>query len=315
MRRKILIPWVYFEFFFLAVVFLVPMGLATLVSKDDPVRRLRGQWMRRFGRTTSRLNPLWKFRVEGETPAEAGGGAVVVSNHESIADPFLLSFLRWDMRWIAKEELFKLPLIGWLMQFGGDIPLRRGKGDSIRAMMEECRRTIEKGMPVMIFPEGTRSPDGRLLPFKDGAFRLAIETGVPIVPLALAGTRRCRPKGSMSFGEAHAIVRVLEPISTEGMTLDDVEKLKAQTRSRIAKAVAELQGKLGFPVVAEEGIEPVEVDSANGKERSSSEPVDDKPSAESGAVETLGGEAEDRAGRSEGLSSQGDPDGLARASV
>lgn len=255
MRRAILVLWVYVEFFALAVLFLVPMSIATLAAPNDPARRLRGQWMRRFGRTTSRLNPLWKFSIEGERPMEVDGPAVVVSNHESTADPFLLSFLPWDMRWIAKEELFRLPLIGWLMKLGGDIPLRRGKADSIRAMMAECVSTLGAGMPVMIFPEGTRTPDGRLLPFKDGAFRLAIETGAPIVPLALAGTRRCRPKGSASFGDAEAVVRVLEPISTTGLTLDDVEDLKRTTRHRIAVAVAELQERLGFPAVAAEELE------------------------------------------------------------
>lgn len=256
MRRAILVTWVYFEFFTLAVLFLLPMSIATLIAPNDPARRLRGQWMRRFGRTTSRLNPLWKFSTEGARPPEVDGGAVVVSNHESTADPFLLSFLPWDMRWIAKEELFKLPLIGWLMKLGGDIPLRRGKAESVRAMMAECRTTLAAGMPVMIFPEGTRTPDGRLLPFKDGAFRLAIEAGVPIVPLALAGTRRCRPKGSLSFGAAEAVVRVLEPIPTTGLTLDDVDLLKQKTRERIAREVALLQTRLGFPPLATEDVEP-----------------------------------------------------------
>lgn len=258
MRRALLVLWVYIEFFSLGLLFLVPMSIATLIAPNDPGRRLRGQWMRRFGRTTARFNPLWKFSTEGARPKEVDGPAVVVSNHESTADPFLLSFLPWDMRWIAKEELFKLPLIGWLMKLGGDIPLRRGKADSVRQMMADCHTTLESGMPVMIFPEGTRTPDGRLLPFKDGAFRLAIEAGVPIVPLALAGTRRCRPKGSLSFSDARAVVKVLEPIPTAGLTLDDVEKLKRLTRSRIAREVAVLQERLGFPAVAAEDIDDEE---------------------------------------------------------
>lgn len=247
MRRALFGLYTYFEFFFLAVVFLVPMGAATLVhGSRDPGNRIRGRWMRRFGRVTSRLTPLWRFSVEGEAPPEVKRGAVVISNHESTSDPFLLSFLPWDMRWVAKEELFKLPLIGWLMHFGGDIPLRRGKRESIVSMLEECRRTIEAGTSVMIFPEGTRSPDGRLLPFKDGAFQLAIETGAPIVPVAIAGTRECRPKGSLWFGDARAVAKVLEPISTEGMTAEDLPRLRELARDRIAQGADELRARLGL---------------------------------------------------------------------
>ena len=131
--------------------------------------------MRRIGRTATRLTPLWKFDIEGERPADIDHRAyVVVANHESQADPFLLSWLPFDMRWVAKEELFRQPLTGWAMRFGGDIPLRRGEGESVREMMEECERALAGGISVMMFPEGTRSKDGDLLPFRDGAFRLAI---------------------------------------------------------------------------------------------------------------------------------------------
>lgn len=234
----------YVEFFVLAVVFLVPMAAATLLCRRGADRRLRGQWMRRFGRTTARLTPLWRFSVEGERPAGIDRESfVVVSNHQSTADPFLLSSLPWDMRWVAKEELFRLPLVGWLMRLSGDIPLRRGDRESVTEMMAACRETLAAGMSVMLFPEGTRSPDGKLLPFKDGAFLLALETGRPILPLALFGTRTCRPKGSLWFGDADAVVRVLEPISTAGLTAADLPRLKEMVHARIAAAVAELEAR------------------------------------------------------------------------
>ncbi len=242
MRRAALGLYTYFEFFVMAVLFVLPMGLVALFSKKDPGMRVRGRWMRRFGRTTSALTPLWKFRVEGQKPAGIERESfVVVANHQSTADPFLLSSLPWDMRWISKEELFKLPLIGWLMRFGGDIPLRRGERSSVEKMFDECRRTLAAGVSVMIFPEGTRSPDGKLQPFKDGAFQLAIETQRPVVPLAVYGTRACRPKGSLWFGSATAVVRVLEPVSTAGLTLEELPKLKAQVREQIAVAVEALE--------------------------------------------------------------------------
>lgn len=247
MRTAALGLYTYAEFGLCSVLFLPMMGLAHRLHRADPTQRVPGQWMRRFGRTTSNLTPLWRFSVEGEAPADVRSrGYVVVCNHESAADPFLLSHLPFDMRWIAKEELYKLPVLGRLMTFGGDIPLRRGDGDSVREMLTEAARTLKAGMPVMIFPEGTRSKDGRLLPFKDGAFRLAIEAGVPILPLALAGTHNCRPKGSKWFGDAKAIVKVLSPIDTTGMTMDDVAALRERTRTRIAGEVTELRRRLGY---------------------------------------------------------------------
>jgi 1-acyl-sn-glycerol-3-phosphate acyltransferase len=236
--------YTYAEFGACVAMFLPAMGAAHLLHRGDVTQRVPGQWMRRFGRVTSNLTPLWKFRVEGEGPPDILKRAyVVVSNHESTADPFLLCHLPWDMRWIAKEEIFKLPILGLMMKFCGDIPLRRGERESVAQCMDEAKRTLQGGMPVMIFPEGTRSKDGRLLPFKDGAFQLAIDAGVPILPLALAGTRNCRPKGSKWFGDATAVVKVLEPIDSTGL---DVATLRDRARTRIGTEVTLLRKRLGY---------------------------------------------------------------------
>jgi 1-acyl-sn-glycerol-3-phosphate acyltransferase len=243
---KLIAGYAYAEFLGCAVAFLPIMGAVHLTDRD-PTRRRSGQWMRRFGRATSGLMPAWDFSVEGQIPGDARKRAyVVVSNHESQADPFLLSWLPWDMRWVAKEELFKQPLIGWLMTFGGDIPIRRGQRDSVMQMMDECARTIEQGMSIMMFPEGTRSATGDLLPFKDGAFQLAIRTGAPILPIALAGTHACRPKGSASVRKAKAIARVLPAIETRGMTEADVATLRDRTREIISGALPEVRAKVGI---------------------------------------------------------------------
>jgi len=235
-RHALLGLYTYAEFFLVALAFVPVMGLVALFAKDDPGRRLRGQWIRRFGRVTSRLTPLWNFRVEGEAPADIDRrGYVVVSNHLSTADPFLLSFLPWDMRWVVKREIFKQPVMGWLVRFGGDIPLHRGQRDSVAQMFKECRETLKAGVSVMVFPEGTRSPDGRLQAFKVGAFQLAIESQVPVLPVVVSGTRECRPKGSLWFGEARAVARVLSPVGTVGLTVADVPRLCDQVRDLIAR--------------------------------------------------------------------------------
>lgn len=237
--------WSYAEFFSLAIAFLGPMAVSSVRHRGDVTQRLPGRWMRRFGRVTSQLTPVWDFSWEGTPPADIMSRPyVVVSNHESTADPFLVSHLPWDMRWVAKEEIFKMPLLGLLMRAGGDIPIRRGERESVREMMAECRRALAGGIPIMMFPEGTRSKTGELLPFKDGAFELAIEAGVPVLPLALAGTKDCRRKGSLWFGRARAKIRVLEPIDTTGMGPGDVARLRDEARTRIGEAVESLRTSL-----------------------------------------------------------------------
>lgn len=238
--------YTYAEFLGCALGFYPIMALSHLRHRGEPTQRVPGQWMRRFGRVTSRLTPVWQFSVDGEPPEDIlRRGYVVIANHESTADPFLLSFLPWDMRWVAKEEIFKLPLLGGLMRFCGDIPLKRGCRESVERMIAECEKTLRAGLPVMIFPEGTRSPDGNMLPFKNGAFDLAIAAQVPVLPVALAGTRNCRPKGSKWFGQARAHARVLEPIATEGLGPADLESLKQRARERIERALPAVREHVG----------------------------------------------------------------------
>lgn len=240
--------YTYAEFVMCVTAFLPPMAVASLRAKGDPTQRVPGQWMRRLGRTASRLTPLWNFQIEGEAPADIDHKAyVVVSNHESVADPFLLSWLPFDMRWVAKEELFRAPLVGWAMHLGGDIAIRRGKGESVRQMMEDCTAALAGGISVMMFPEGTRSKDANLLPFKDGAFSLAIKAGVPVLPVALAGTHKMLPKHSRWLGKAHAGARILKPIPTTGLGEADVATLREQARDAISAELPDLRARYGRP--------------------------------------------------------------------
>lgn len=246
--------YTYAEFATCLVAFLPVMATSYLRHKGDPTMRQPGRWMRRLGRTASRLTPLWKFDIQGERPADIDRrGYVVVANHESQADPFLLSWLPFDMRWVAKEELFKPPVVGWAMTWGGDIPLRRGEGDSVRRMLDECEKAINAGISVMLFPEGTRTRDGSLLPFKDGAFSLAVRTQAPVLPVALTGTREMRPKHSLWFGKASGVARILSPIETKGMTAADVPRLREDARESIRTALVDLRNA---PVAAAPASNP-----------------------------------------------------------
>jgi 1-acyl-sn-glycerol-3-phosphate acyltransferase len=233
----------YAEFAMCVVTFLPMMAASSIRHRGDPTQRLPGRWMRRLGRTIGWLTPLWRFSIEGDAPKDIDKrGYVVVANHESQADPLLLSWLPWDMRWLAKEELFKQPLVGWAMRLSGDVPLRRGDRESAGTSMRECRRALEAGISVMMFPEGTRSHNSELLPFKEGAFRLAIEAGAPVLPIAIAGTRQMRPKHSRWFGRAHACAQILQPIASDGL---DAATLRDRVRDAMEAALPALRARYG----------------------------------------------------------------------
>jgi 1-acyl-sn-glycerol-3-phosphate acyltransferase len=238
MKRTIEGIYTYLELAACAALWLPILAASAAWHRSDAVPRHEGRWLRRFGRATSALTPLWDFAIEGEPPKDIGSRPyVVVANHVSTADPFLLSSLPWDMRWVAKEELFRMPLLGSLIRLGGDIPLRRGDGESVRAMFSACRHTLRHGLSVMIFPEGTRSRDGKLGDFKDGAFCLAIDEQVPVLPIAIEGTHACMPKGSRWLGRARAVARVLPAIPTEGLSRADAPRVAAVAREGIAAAL------------------------------------------------------------------------------
>jgi 1-acyl-sn-glycerol-3-phosphate acyltransferase len=204
----------------------------------DRRRYLAGRWFRLMGIAAARLVPSWRFGVHGHAPRGIAGRTVCVSNHESNADPFLISFLPWEMKWLYKSSLGLVPFVGWSMWLAGDVPVHRGERDSAAAAMARCKQWLDQGMPIMIFPEGTRSKDGTLGAFKDGAFRLAIDAGADLLPLAISGTRTALPKHSWKFGDARARVSVGRPIETAGKT---VEALKQEARAQIEELVAQMR--------------------------------------------------------------------------
>ena len=229
----------------ICVVLWLPLMLVTwlVTAPFDRGRYAVGYLFRKIGVVEAALNPLWRFRYTGTMPADPRRPYVVVSNHESFADILLISHLPWEMKWLSKAELFRLPILGWLMRLAGDIPLQRGFGPSAIEAMAKCREALANRVSVMIFPEGTRSATADLLPFKDGAFRLAIDAGVAILPLVVRGTGTALPKHDWRFARSTAVVKVLEPVETAGLTVADVPALKERVREMIVAARGELDGK------------------------------------------------------------------------
>jgi len=183
-------------------------------------------------------NPIWRARTEGRNKLPWHAPAVLVANHISLVDILLLYGLYRPFKWVSKAELFKVPAVGWNMVLNDYVPLRRGRRDSVRSMLVHCRRHLSAGSPLLIFPEGTRSPDGKMKPFKDGAFKLAMEAKVPVIPIALKGTFETLPKHGFTIRRRmDARVQVLDPLDPS--RFESVAALRNAAQEAIARAIGE----------------------------------------------------------------------------
>ncbi|AKT35955.1 lysophospholipid acyltransferase family protein [Chondromyces crocatus] len=238
MKARLISLWNWTEIIVLVVLSTVLVFLVYVLTVPfDRERRIVGRFFRICGTTLVHFNPMWSVRIHGYRRPPKSGPYIVVANHQSIADIPALSFLPWEMKWLSKEANFKVPGLGWMMRMAGDIPLRRGERESAQSAMAQCRSYLERGMSVMIFPEGTRSSDGELKPFKDGAFRLALETGFPILPIAVAGSRHAIPKSSWIFStKCQVRIEVLPPVDVKGMSMADLPELRDNIRRDIDMA-------------------------------------------------------------------------------
>ena len=179
-------------------------------------------------------------KVEWRGRLEPDQSYVIMANHLSSVDIWALFVaLPIRIRMIAKKQLSRIPLFGWAMAAGRFIFIDRVNAIAARRSIEEAKARIRGGQTVVLFPEGTRSRDGKLGAFKKGGFHLAIDAGVPIVPVALKGTRETMPRGSMMLraGKVQAIVG--SPIPTAGLAEGDRHKLLEQVRTAIAEMLGE----------------------------------------------------------------------------
>ncbi|HEY8208177.1 MAG TPA: lysophospholipid acyltransferase family protein [Myxococcaceae bacterium] len=172
---------------------------------------------------------------------------VFVCNHQSHFDVLVMvASLQRHVRFVAKAELFKIPVFSQAMRAVDTIKVDRSGGESDRHALAEAIPAVQERMDIVFFPEGTRSPDGVLRSFKKGAVVLALNAGVPIVPLAVAGTRHILPKGSLRIhGGRKAALMVGEPISVEGRTLEDRDELIESSRRAVASLLERANAIVG----------------------------------------------------------------------
>jgi len=182
------------------------------IRKDDPSlfpHKMANLW----AKNVFRFMPGWKVDIIGREnlPTQAMP-FVIVSNHQSAADIWLMYYLNIQFRWLAKDSLFKIPVIGPCMKAAGYVPVKRGEKTSHKLAFEKSRMWIRQGIPMFFFPEGTRSKDGKLLSFKPGAFKLALQENCPILPVVIQGAYKLFPKGSFMPGKAEGISVEILPL-------------------------------------------------------------------------------------------------------
>jgi 1-acyl-sn-glycerol-3-phosphate acyltransferase len=185
------------------------------------------------------INPYWKTRIEGKQKFNAKTTYVIVSNHQSGADILVLFRLYRHYKWVAKQSLFYYPFIGWNMWLNGYISIVRTRGRSKLMMMDKAANAVRAGNSVMLFPEGTRTRDGIIQPFKTGAFRLALDTKSPILPVAIIGTYHAINKNSLLIHKNYNIrLVVLDPIPYEKIAHLDPKEIATMVHDLIREEIA-----------------------------------------------------------------------------
>jgi len=207
MRRVIVIIWV-----------VVTTVLTSFLALSLSVFERGGRWIHTAGKLWARgilfISGV-AVRTEGTHHVQPGQGLVFMANHQSMVDILVLfACLPVQFRWLAKKELFHIPLFGPALARAGHIRIDRSNRKSAHKSLLAAAHKVASGVSVIIFPEGSRSSDDQLKPFKPGGFHLALRAERPIVPISIYGTHQVLPKGSIYFKPGCVIVRIAPPVST-----------------------------------------------------------------------------------------------------
>ena len=242
MLLRVLFSAVFWAFLVVSSIVLFPIALViwATTARIDPKKKLLHRFTCFWGSLYTWLNPAWPVTLEGREHIRSDATYVMVANHQSLLDILVLFRLFRHYKWVSKVENFRVPLVGWNMSLNDYIELKRGDRTSVVKMMGACRATLAEGNSIMMFPEGTRSLDGRMRAFKTGAFELAKASGRPILPIVLNGTSNALPKRGFVLQGRHPIhISILEEISAEEFADESVEKLTERVRDLIgAKLLA-----------------------------------------------------------------------------
>jgi 1-acyl-sn-glycerol-3-phosphate acyltransferase len=237
-RRGTLLGRLRSYFVLVPVVYLYTLVLGTLSllsSLFDSSGRVQHWFARLWARMILKTGCV-PVHVEGLENIDSAHPAVYAANHLSALDiPVLLAMIPGQFRIMAKKELFRYPFMGWHLKRSGQIPIVFGDAHASVSSLKRAGRSLRKGLPLMVFPEGGRSPNGQLQPFMGGAFFAAIAEQVPVIPIAIVGTYELLPMNSFYAMPGPVDMIIGKPIATTGLRLRDMDKLAAQVRDAIAE--------------------------------------------------------------------------------
>ena len=222
-------------FWFTLIALVAPlMILGTIITKNENIMYAPVRFFVRLGLA------LVGVRVEakGLDLTDPNQTYIFTPNHQSFIEvPLLVTYLKHNFAYLAKKELFKYPIWKQGITLIGVVPIDRSNTQSAVESARLATEKLRNGKSYVIYPEGTRSRDGRLLPFKKGAFMMAIEAGVPIVPVSISGSTKIMPKGEIKIFPSTVYITVHEPISTAGYSRENIAELMKTTRAKIVSAL------------------------------------------------------------------------------
>lgn len=194
-----------------------------------------------FGTAWARVNmvaTLMRIKTYGKEKIDKNQSYVVVANHQSLLDIFVVyGYSGIDFKWVMKKELRSIPIFGLACEMMGHIIVDRSNSKAALESINRARERIRDGMSVVFFAEGTRSRDGEVEQFKKGAFRFALELGLPILPISIHDTCRILPSDTVDWYPGEVKLKFHDPISTAGLDSTDILSLRDQTRKVIADAL------------------------------------------------------------------------------
>jgi len=210
---------------------------------DRGTRRIVHQNSIWWARSIIGFSPIWRMVVTGREHLQKGKHYIIIANHQSLLDILAVcAALPINFKFLAKRELFNIPLMGWGMASAGYIPVDRGSHKSGRDAIRRITGVLAKSVSVLLFPEGTRSPDGKLHAFKMGAFKLARDNKIEILPLVVDGTGQALPKKSWLIKKKSTfIVSIGKPVSLEDFADSSMEEAKEKIRHEMIARLARIR--------------------------------------------------------------------------
>jgi len=199
----------------------------------------------RKGKFTDKVGKTWAYlilkvssvriEIDGKNNIDKNKPYIFVANHMSMFDiPATITAIPNELKMLAKKELYKIPLFGWVLHAGRHVKIDRQNREKAVHHLDKAIERVKKGdISIMVYPEGTRSTDGKIKNFKKGAFVLAIKSGIPIVPVTIAGSREIVPKKSLRINEGTIKIVIDKPIETKGLSLDDKNELLKNVQEKI----------------------------------------------------------------------------------